>query len=90
MHDLGTRLPMMLREIDTNPTVSSGDPGTEASVPAWIPPRNELDLYEPSIIYENGDSGPLTTTEVTMLRDMNRVLAERRGLVIENPMVPGR
>jgi tetratricopeptide (TPR) repeat protein len=90
LHDLGIRLPMMLREIDTNPAISAGDPGTEASVPAWIPPQNELDLYEPSIIYENGDSGPLTTTEVTMLHDMNRVLAEERGLVIENPMVPGQ
>ena len=90
LHDLGIRLPMMLREIDTNPSISVGSPGTEATIPAWIPPQNGLDLYEPGIIYESGDSGPLTTTEVTMLHDMNRILAEERGLVIENPMVPGQ
>jgi hypothetical protein len=88
LHDLGLRLPMMLREIETNPSISSGDQGTTVSVPDWIPPENELDLYEPRVLYD--DSGTLVETEVTMLHDMNRVLAEERGLVIENPMVPGQ
>jgi hypothetical protein len=88
LHDLGLRLPMMLREIETNPSISSGDQGTTVSVPDWIPPENELDLYEPRVLYD--DSGTLVETEVTMLHDMNRVLAEDRGLVIENPMVPGQ
>ncbi|MFB6278318.1 MAG: hypothetical protein ABEK75_02320 [Salinibacter sp.] len=90
LHDLGIRLPMMLREIETNPNISMGDTGTEASVPSWIPSGKEMDEYTPSVLYENGDSGALTTTEVTMLHDMNRAIVEERGLVIENPMVPGQ
>ena len=83
LHDLGIRLPVMLREIDTNPAVSNGDPGTTVEVPAYIPPSNEIDLYEPiADLYDNGE---LTTTEVTIMHDMNRVLAEQRGLVIESP-----
>jgi len=88
LHDLGIRLPMMLREIEANPTVSADDPGTEARVPDWIPDGKEMDEYTPSVIYD--DSGTLTTTEVAMLHDMNRVLAEQRGLVLESPMVPGQ
>jgi len=88
LHDLGLRLPMMLREIETNPSISNGDQGTTVRVPDWVPPENEIDLYEPRVLYD--DSGALTTTEVTLLHDMNRVLAEERGLVIENPMVPGQ
>lgn len=90
LHDLGIRLPMMLREIETNPNISMGDTGTEAAVPSWIPSGKEMDEYTPSVLYENGDSGALTTTEVTMLHDMNRAIVEERGLVIENPMVPGQ
>lgn len=87
LHDLGIRLPMMLREIETNPQISRGDPGTEATVPDWIPQGKELDEYTPSVLYD--EDGTLVETEVTMLHDMNRVLAEERGLVIENPMLPG-
>lgn len=90
LHDLGIRLPMMLREIETNPNISMGDTGTEATVPDWIPAGKEMDEYTPSVLYQDGDSGPLTTTEVTMLHDMNRTIVEERGLVIENPMVPGQ
>jgi tetratricopeptide (TPR) repeat protein len=87
LHDLGIRLPIMLREIETSPVIDRGDPGTQVTVPDYIPPEKELDEYTPTVIYD--DSGALTTTEVTMLHDMNRVLAEERGLVVENPMLPG-
>jgi len=95
MHDLGIRLPMMLREIETSSAISGGDPGTEVRVPEYVPADNEMDLYDPSVIYggegrNTGPGVPLTTTEITMLHDMNRVLAEERGLVIENPMLPGQ
>jgi len=83
LHDLGIRLPMMLREIDTNPNVNPGDVGTEVSVPAYIPAGNEMDRYAPVVLYD--DKGNLIETQVTILHDMNRVLAEQRGLVIENP-----
>jgi hypothetical protein len=94
LHDLGIRLPMMLREIDTNPVIESGDAGTTVTVPDYIPPENEIDLYEPIPLYEGdgrADDGEALKTEViTMLHDMNQVLAQERGLVIENPMVPGQ
>ncbi|PQJ34661.1 hypothetical protein BSZ35_08665 [Salinibacter sp. 10B] len=94
LHDLGIRLPMMLREIDTSPVLESGDMGTEVSVPDYIPSANEMDLYEPNPLYGGdgrADEGEALRSEVvTMLHDMNRVLAEERGLVIENPMVPGQ
>jgi hypothetical protein len=93
MHDLGIRLPMMLREIETNPQLSTGDMGTQVRVPDWIPQSNEMDLYEPSVIYGGdgrADGNPLEVTEITLLHNMNRVLATQRGLVIENPMVPGQ
>lgn len=85
LHDLGIRLPMMLREIETNPNVNPGDTGTEVSVPAYIPAGNEMDRYAPVVLYD--DNGNLIETQVTMLHDMNRVLAEQRGLVIENPQL---
>lgn len=74
MADLGIRLPIMLTEIDANPTISMGDPGTRVFVPSWIPPENEMDLFTPSSPYD--EDGNLLETEVTMEVDMNRVLAE--------------
>lgn len=88
LHDLGIRLPMMLREIETNPTIRRGDEGTEAQIPSWIPAGKEMDEYTPAVLYD--DDGNLVETEVTMLHDMNRAIVEERGLVIENPMVPGQ
>ena len=88
MHDLGIRLPMMLREIDTNPNINPGDTGTEVSVPSYIPGGNEMDRYSPVTLYDDG--GNLVETQVTILHDMNRVLAEQRGLVLDNPQLPGQ
>ena len=82
LHDLGIRLPMMLREIDTNPTINEGDFGTQVIVPGYIPPSNELDL----VLYDGDEN--LIATEVTILHDMNKILAEQRGLVVSNPMLP--
>jgi hypothetical protein len=95
MHDLGIRLPMMLREIETSSAISPGDQGTQVQVPDWIPQSNDMDRYDPTIIYggegrNTGPDVPLETSVITMLHDMNEVLAEERGLVIENPMVPGQ
>jgi len=85
LHDLGIRLPMMLREIDTNPNISLGDTGTVVAVPGYIPSDNEMDRYAPVVLYD--DNGNLVETQVTILHDMNRVVAEQRGLVIENPQL---
>ena len=86
LHDLGLRFPMMLREIEQNPNIAEGDPGTEMVIPAYIPPGNELDLYTPVEIYD--EDGNTLESEITMLHDMNRVLATQRGLLIANPQVP--
>ena len=85
LHDLGMRFPMMLTEIEQNASIAVGDPGTEMVIPAYIPPSNELDLYEPVVIY---DGDELIEDQITMLHDMNRVLAEQRGLLVSNPDVP--
>jgi len=84
MHDLGIRLPMMQREWDNNIEIDLGDFGTEVFVPPYIPPQNELDLFTPFEAYENGT---LTTTEITMLHDLNKILSNNRGLVIDDPFV---
>ena len=88
MHDLGIRLPVMLREINTNPNLNDGDLGTRVFVPEYIPPANEIDLYDPLELYDT--QGNLLTTRVTIRVDMNRVLAESRGLVVQNPLLPGQ
>lgn len=80
MSDLCIRLPMMLREVDTNPAVQDGDFGTRPFVPAFIPPRNEMDLYDPPAPYDEDDPDlPALTTEITILVDMNWVLAQSRA-----------
>lgn len=77
--DLGIRLPMMQREIDLNPNIDEGDPGTVVIVPSYIPrtPRYALDIYAPVEIYDGtGPDAELLETEVTMHVDMNRVLVD--------------
>ncbi len=76
MSDLGIRLPIMLREIDANPTIAEGDPGTVVVVPAYIPSDEQMDLFDPKSPYD--EDGNLTTTEVTIRFDLNRILAENR------------
>ena len=94
LHDLGLRLPMMLPELEQNPNIAAGDLGTETIIPAYIPPANEMDLYTPVEIYEEqededgNDILVLIEDEITMLHDMNRILAEGRGLVMQNPRLP--
>ena len=56
------------------------------SVPAYIPPSNELDLYSPLVLYDGDEN--LLATEVTIMHDMNRILAAQRGLVVSNPLLP--
>ncbi len=73
MADLGIKLPMMLREIDSNPNINDGDPGTVAIIPGYIPTADEMDLFSPASPY-NG--GVLTTTQITILHDMNKILAQ--------------
>jgi len=71
MSDLGIRLPMMLREIDANPNISEGSPGTTVVVPSFIPAGNTMDLFTPAAV-------AASTTQVTMAVDMNRILARER------------
>ncbi len=71
MSDLGIRLPMMEREIDTNPNVSSGDPGTEVVVPDYIPTGERMNQFDPQSPAEG-------ETEVTIRYDMNRILTQNQ------------
>ena len=68
MHDLGIRMPVMQREIDTNPTISDGDPVTQAVVPGYIP-EGTIDDFSPREPYVEG------TNEIVIDVDMNRILA---------------
>ncbi len=76
MSDLGIRLPMMLREIDSNPNVQPGEPGTEPVVPAYVPSGVQMNQFDPASPYDQDEN--LVTTEVTIGVDMNRVLTENR------------
>ncbi len=86
LHDLGIRLPMMQREYDNNPNISSGDFGTEIYIPDYIPSSDDMNRFDPFVPYDDEE---LVTTEVTMRYDMNRVLADptNRGLLINNPFL---
>ena len=86
LQDLGIRFPMMLREIDTNTNITQGDIGTEVLVPDYIPPSNEMDQYGPISLYDADEA--LVVNEVTILHDMNLIIARDRGLVINNPLLP--
>lgn len=75
MADLGVRLPIMRREIDQNPNINVGDPGTESFVPSYIPPFNEMDFFSPLSPYEGGQ---LYTNEITIRYDMNKILTQNQ------------
>ncbi len=72
MADLGIRLPIMLREIDANPNITTGSAGTTVLVPSYIPPADDMDLYSPASPYDAAET--LTTNQVTIKVDMNKVL----------------
>lgn len=76
MADLGIRLPMMLTEIDANPSIAMGDAGTTVVVPAYLPPEDEMDLFTPASPYDADEN--LATTQVTILHDVNAILATNR------------
>jgi hypothetical protein len=73
MADLGIRLPIMLREIDANPNIEMSDPVAQVFVPTYIPQFDEMDLFTPASPYDAGEN--LITDEVTMMHDMNKILA---------------
>ena len=80
--DLGIKLPMMLREIDQNPNISEGGPGTVPVVPGYIPtaPRYAMDIYSPVELYDgDGPDAALLQTMVTIGVDMNRVLVQNNA-----------
>ena len=85
MSDLGIRLPIMLAEIDANPNLADGDAGTDPVVPAYIPDGDDMDLYTPALPYsEPPECTTLLETQITMLVDMNRVLADN----LVSPFLP--
>jgi hypothetical protein len=74
MVDLGIKLPFEQDEIETNPNIDEGDPGTLVLVPSFIPPTKEMDWFSPWSPYDAG--GNLVETQITCAWDMNRVLAQ--------------
>ncbi len=80
--DLGIKLPMMLREIDQNPNISEGGPGTVPVLPGFVPvaPRYAMDVYSPVELYDgDGPDATLLSTMVTIGVDMNRVLVQNNA-----------
>jgi len=76
MADLGIKLPMSLTEIETNPSVNTGDLGTAVIVPSFVPAEDQMDLFTPQTPYDA--SGNLVSTQITGLVDVNRILAQNR------------
>lgn len=76
MSDLGIRLPVMLREIDTNEAIADGDAGTVVQVPSYVPARDGMDLFSPSSPYSGSNPPVLETDRITIGVDMNRVLVQ--------------
>jgi len=68
MSDLGIRLPIIQREIETSPTIAPGNPGTTSTVPAYIPTGSGLDAFTSDAV-----AGLITITN-----DMNSILATNR------------
>ncbi|MBI3112087.1 MAG: hypothetical protein HYZ01_10985 [Ignavibacteriales bacterium] len=66
MSDLGIRLPVPTRELETNPTMSKTGPGSLVVVPAYIPNGSEMDNFT------------LAGTTATILHNMNKVLANNK------------
>lgn len=73
MADLGIRLPMRRQEYEQNPNINPGDLGTSVIVPNYIPGANDMDTYSPVSPYTDG---VLTSTQITILHDMNKVLVQ--------------
>ena len=69
MSDLGIRLPVTQRQIDGNRNITPGSPGTTVLVPDYIPATDEMRRYT------------TTGNTVTILWDMNKVLAANRSRV---------
>jgi hypothetical protein len=76
MSDLGIRLPVMLREIDTNEAIDDGDAATVVVVPSYVPARDGMDLYSPASPYAGSNPPVLQTDRITINVDMNRVLVQ--------------
>lgn len=67
MSDLGIRLPVTIRQIQTNTNVANGGPGTLAVVAAYIPNAgNNLDAF----------TVDAATATVTIAADMNQLIAD--------------
>lgn len=66
MSDLGIRLPVPTRELETNPTMSKTGPGSTVVVPAYIPSGSTMDNFT------------LAGTTATILHNMNKVLANNK------------
>jgi hypothetical protein len=68
MSDLGIRLPVMQRQIEGNPNMPPGSPGTRVIVPDYIPPGAELDAFTINA----------AANLVTVQHDMNFILADNK------------
>jgi hypothetical protein len=69
MSDLGIRLPVTQRQIDGNKNVLPGGPGASVVVPDYIPQTDEMRKFSTA------------GSTVTILWDMNKVLAANRSRV---------
>lgn len=66
MSDLGIRLPIAVRELETNPNFSKSGPGSTSVVPSYIPANDEMDKFT------------ISGSTTTILHDMNKILAANK------------
>ena len=71
VHDLGVRMPVALREIESSSAITEGDASTVVQVPSYIP-NGVIDDFSPR------DPYAASTNEITIDVDMNSILAEER------------
>lgn len=77
MSDLGIRLPVSQREVDTNAKIDDTSAAAKIVIPSWIPREGAMDLFDPASPYSDPKEGRrLATTVVTISVDMNRRLAD--------------
>jgi tetratricopeptide (TPR) repeat protein len=78
LNDLGVRLPLTARELDSSPVLERSIPEARVQVPAYIP-TGVVDRFSPRSPYVNKtQGGTLETNQITIDVDMNRILAQQK------------
>lgn len=75
MSDLGIRLPITQRELDSSPVLDESSPFAKTVIPAYIPQAGRMDQFTPLSPYADPRVGSnIASTRITIAVDMNQVL----------------